>query len=834
MKKRTSPPKILNNIPIECRPPSWKNPNWKNTSTASSTTSVTDTLPLPKSPKESAPNSSTTGTYKVAHHQTSPKKTKDGVESEPNVSGKLEDTKIPEVKLREISKTFPKMSPSRKIQNINIVFPRRPLKVSNESDVKPEEDKTPISKYDTFQVKRTGDENKMTEDCEKTPEKTNSPKKQGTDSLAAAMIACTPRTPNVTSTFPVRATSTPKFAAAVDLSSSAIFEEPLKTRKMPSKNILDKITLFEDSWSNTSTLSEKGSKSTSEETSHDSWNKDASSGSYTETLKPSQRLKNLLEKNIRSVDPTILDTVDSANSSISVKQIVKNVESFRTDQDTSAKRSALERNKSKQTSEPKIFSKMPVQQRNDAKAETKKNLEAPVTKFPRMPVQQRNDAKAETKKNLETPVTKFPRMPVQQRNDAKAETKKNLETPVTKFPRMPVQQRNDAKAETKKNLETPVIKFPRMPVQQRNDAKAEMKKNLETLIAKFSEKPVQQRNDIKAEMKKNLASPMAKFSEKPIQQRNDAKAEKKKNLESPVMKFLTTRRKSTELENVVRSSTVPRVKSVVRDIIETLAEKTASQYSLPRQNRVDGMHQSFVRSVVNTLEKRSKSVLDETIRCTQNEEDLGSRIGSGIGSGVGSGSGSGSGYESEVKSCTTSVSPKDTDSSSDTDQKSPTPENDDSHRTTDFDSTLGNNMNTQLNEPQDEDSVYWIPVSRCKLPRSSSLLSIMSKLSANTVQLPSVSPIKSDSEPENVQFPWNATYRSTRPLTKKLFRIDETAVIDSGYSDKSTRSVVGSSVADSTWSEDTKNDSSAEVGSNRGTRTSAKKPVIGISFRVQY
>ncbi|XP_078052172.1 uncharacterized protein LOC144478278 [Augochlora pura] len=661
LNKRSNPPKILNKIPIECRPPSWKKYDWRNTSTLNSASSIaSDTLPFSQRLEKSAASSSSTNTYKVSHHQMTTEELNHRTESQLKPSGKLMDTNIPDLKpRRNISKTFPKMSPSRKIQNINIVFPPKSLKLSSEFGVEPEEKKIQISNYNSFEMKQTCDENKMLKDYETTPRKTNG--------LAPTKITCTPRTPNVDSAFQIRATSTPKFKAAVKLLTPTNIEETPKLKKIPSRNILEKISIFEDSWSNSTLRSEKAWKSMSEETSRleNSWNKNTFSASYTETPKPSQRLNSLLERSIRSINPILFETVDSTNSkncSTLVRDIVKKVEHSMINQDCSVKKSTLEWNKSKQPRVPKTFPRTPIQQKDGGKAEPEANIDSPVTKF------------------------------------------------------------------------------------------------------------------------------------------------------------LNSRRKSTELNNVVRSKLAPREKGVVRGIIEALAERSISQSSLPRQKQVVGVHNSFVKSVVSTLEKRSSSsMLNKTIRCIQDEEDLGS----------------GSGYESEVKSCTTSVSPKDTDSS-DFEQRSPRQSSDDSHRTFDFDSTLDTKKPLQLEEGNDEDSVYWIPVSRCKLPRTSSLLSMMSRLSVNTDQSPSVSPIKSDSEAENTFTRWDATYKGSRNLTKRIFRIDETTtVIDSGYSDKSGRSVVGCSLTDSTLSEDTQNESGSEVSTNRTRRSCNRKPIPGITFRMQ-
>lgn len=281
---------------------------------------------------------------------------------------------------------------------------------------------------------------------------------------------------------------------------------------------------------------------------------------------------------------------------------------------------------------------------------------------------------------------------------------------------------------------------------------------------------------------------------------------------SPCTRFLTSKRKSVDLENVVKSKQPSRERSVVRGIIQTLTEKLSRSSS--RRNEDVEVHQNFVRKLVSALEKGgNRPVVEESFN-ERIDEDTGSYS------------------ESEAKSCTSSASLKDTDSCSDSDQRSPTLSSHDSDRTF-VCGTLATekSLEDEVKSRQDEDSVYWIPVSRCKLPRTSSLLSLTSKLSTSG-QSPCVSPIRSDSESETSPMaPWDATFKKNA-LSRKLFRIDETVVIDSGYSDRSDRSTVGCSMTDSIWSEDIQNNFNSEIRSTRMKRSSRRKTIVGHTFRV--
>ncbi|CAK9824967.1 hypothetical protein ANTRET_LOCUS3055 [Anthophora retusa] len=290
-----------------------------------------------------------------------------------------------------------------------------------------------------------------------------------------------------------------------------------------------------------------------------------------------------------------------------------------------------------------------------------------------------------------------------------------------------------------------------------------------------------------------------------------------KQVESPYTRFTNSKRKSTDLENVVKSKQPPKEKSVIQGLIGTLTEKL-SRSSLSHQNESTKINHNFVRKLVNALEKGDLSEAEDlmsTRRNSMNEEDSAS--------------------EYEAKSCTTSASPKDTDSSSDSDHRSSNLRNSMDNTFTDDTLEMKQVLNAGQETFEDDDSVYWIPVSRCKLPRTSSLLSMMSRLSSNGLS-PCISPISSETEVDNSQkVAWGATFHRRAGISRKLFRIDETTIIDSGYSDKSERSGVSSasSMVDGTWSEDTQNDSASEILSAKMKRSSRKKTIIGETFCVR-
>ncbi|XP_043584066.1 probable GPI-anchored adhesin-like protein PGA55 [Bombus pyrosoma] len=212
-----------------------------------------------------------------------------------------------------------------------------------------------------------------------------------------------------------------------------------------------------------------------------------------------------------------------------------------------------------------------------------------------------------------------------------------------------------------------------------------------------------------------------------------------------------------DLELSLRSKILNCKKNIVREIVRNLDE--GMRRSLQPCHSQDDDKECFVKQIVNVLEKgnisRMRSV---SSRSSINDEDSTS--------------------ESETKSYVTSNSLKETDYS-DYGRRSPTL-NSDKNQTLNSECVKKDTLEVKEKSAED-DSVYWISISRYTLPRSSSLLSINSRLSSNG-HSPCISPIKSPNEVEySLQTSWGATYKTSNPLCKKLFH--ETAVIDSGYSD---------------------------------------------------
>ena len=148
---------------------------------------------------------------------------------------------------------------------------------------------------------------------------------------------------------------------------------------------------------------------------------------------------------------------------------------------------------------------------------------------------------------------------------------------------------------------------------------------------------------------------------------------------------------------------------------------------------------------------------------------------------IGSGSGSDLDLNSAALSTSISLSFKDSDSGSDCGPVT---------------STLKSNAPKPLSRtesPSEEtDGVYWIPIQRVNLPRTSSLMSMMSKRSGSSIsQSPSISPISLVSDINQAdetifQNFCETTDSKQHEIMKKLFKIDEAGVLDSGYSDRSS------------------------------------------------
>ena len=665
MNKRSNPPKILNNVtPIESRPSSWKSFENKKNSTLSDILSHAE---LATTPEES----STNGISEILKQKSPETKHKKSPSKSSSPKVEVFDTTIPEVKLSmNISRTFPKMSPSRKIQNINLVFPPAPP-IKNFSAVVKAIKCEAVAPEDQSIDTNTKTDNDMAKD--ETPLKTPTQTTKDSGFQSSNIMDTPARTPYVKGGFKVRAASTPRFTPA-NLFSSTIIEETPKVKKVPSRNILEKSSIFEErSSSFTETSPENAprprrlSKSLLEKASffEDSSKSRQVSFCSETSSKSSNCLSSFLERNMRSIDPIFFEMDDTAlgipKSSTLVREIVTRLEVSGNGVSTPKKKSTLEWKKTTAS----------VQER-------KSNLEA--------------------------------------------------------------------------KRAAPIVqaKKPKLPLEPKT--------------------------------------------------------------QSPCSRFMNSRRKSVDLEHVVRSKLPGRENTVVRGIIEALTEKV-SKSSFPRQIEDAGVNQSFVKQLVNALENGGEiPVIGMASRKDSTTED-----------------------DSCSESCATTTSLKDTDdSSSDSEHMSAILRSDNESLTSDSTDTTTTKGSQGDRKPEpEEDSVYWIPVSRCKLPRSSSLLSMMSRLSGNG-QSPCVSPIRSDSEAESSQLPERGgTFRKTNnALSRKLFRIDEITVIDSGYSDRSDKSGTCGFVTNSTWSEDSQNDSTLENRATRVKRSSRPKSSIGHTFRV--
>ncbi|CAL7945344.1 unnamed protein product [Xylocopa violacea] len=258
--------------------------------------------------------------------------------------------------------------------------------------------------------------------------------------------------------------------------------------------------------------------------------------------------------------------------------------------------------------------------------------------------------------------------------------------------------------------------------------------------------------------------------------------------QSPCTRFILSKRKSTDLEKIVKSTQPGREKSLVQRIIKSLTQGD-NKSALPRRNQRGDVDRSFVKQLVNALENSALSRVENSAPRSPTTEEYSSS-------------------DSELKSCVTSASAKDTESGSDSGQRSCSPRRSDVQRLHRGRLASRRISGVEQETSQEDDSVFWIPVSRCKLPRTSSLLSTVSKFSTN-YQSPCISTINSESEVENVQNTgWGATYRMNNPVFRNLFRIDKTVVIDSGYSDRSALS--SGSLRAGYWSEDTQYESGSD------------------------
>ncbi|XP_017765634.1 PREDICTED: uncharacterized protein LOC108554775, partial [Eufriesea mexicana] len=255
-----------------------------------------------------------------------------------SVKDEVFDTSIPVVKLpKNISKTFPKMSPSRKIQNINLVFPPNP-RIEFSKNLEDDEYNNDVMNK-TFVVQNQPIDANVTTDSTSndyniTMESTQNEK----DMLESEIWPIFPRTPLVETSFQIRTTSTPKFSPANFFSSSILEESPIM-KNIPSKNILEKSSFFENISRSTNLSDNTASEfeSTSRSRRRLSQNVlekafifEASSKVENNSLACKKTPLEAKKKNIRSIDPIMFEKTD-VNLSVprtfsTVRDMVKKIE----------------------------------------------------------------------------------------------------------------------------------------------------------------------------------------------------------------------------------------------------------------------------------------------------------------------------------------------------------------------------------------------------------------------------------------------------------------------------------------------------------------------------
>lgn len=235
---------------------------------------------------------------------------------------------------------------------------------------------------------------------------------------------------------------------------------------------------------------------------------------------------------------------------------------------------------------------------------------------------------------------------------------------------------------------------------------------------------------------------------------------------SPHTRFFTSAKKSTELEKIVQTRRTESG-SLIQKIIDEL-NRSSSSVADNRSLLTGGSEplspeaQRFVKSMVNALEQScySSSSSDEEDEDRQSNNSSDSEL---------------------AKSTSISFKSYDQDSADDQATISPLPTGEYCSSGDDF---------------AEEEKEYWIPCYKNRqMPRTSSQMSNCSNRSGRRSgrSSPGLSPIKREANREDWQHQkhdnnWGMTYtaRESKTPSRQLFRIDETGVGDSGYSDRST------------------------------------------------
>ncbi|XP_011500912.1 PREDICTED: uncharacterized protein LOC105364631 [Ceratosolen solmsi marchali] len=227
---------------------------------------------------------------------------------------------------------------------------------------------------------------------------------------------------------------------------------------------------------------------------------------------------------------------------------------------------------------------------------------------------------------------------------------------------------------------------------------------------------------------------------------------------SPNTRFFNSSKKSTELERMVQNGRRESGSRLIQEIIGELDRSIAEGRSSFGHESLD-----FARSLIQPPKQRVDSEAD--VGEEEDDDDL----------------------ELEDRRCCCSSNSSDSDIAKSTSI---------SYKSSDSEGT------TPLPQSEEEDEdVYWIPSKIVQLPRTSSLLSMLSRGSSRSGRTsgrnsPGLSPIRREKPDDWLQLQqqqqqqprgFGTTYTTRNDkVSRQLFRIDEAiGVIDSGYSDRS-------------------------------------------------
>lgn len=272
---------------------------------------------------------------------------------------------------------------------------------------------------------------------------------------------------------------------------------------------------------------------------------------------------------------------------------------------------------------------------------------------------------------------------------------------------------------------------------------------------------------------------------------------------TPNTRFFASQKKSTELERIVqinRSDSGNR--SLIQEIIGELDRSIAENRSVSGGGPLEADSRHFVKGLVSALEKNYIDWnYDGEVGEDSDDSDL-------------------------AKS--TSISFKSYDSADEL-PTSPLPQL----------QVACSSQGEESEQSEEDEEVYWIQNKIRQLPRTSSRLSMLSRGSGASSlgrNSPGLSPIKIKDQQRREEWlqqqnrAWAGTNNNNNPRAaekassrQRLFRIDETGVGDSGYSDRSGTTATKTPTGDGSDSDDRRS-SPTTSGSSRATSQASTSP----------